>query len=1115
MSTIGTYTFLPWLRQGLANRITAPAAAARATVAVSLKISGQPVDGGVALEEPIDKDIQLYGPGDIIGIDSRQIVKVEPRHWITNFETNCLPYIEFYDEDFPWRYTPAPPDAETGSRLQPWIMLLLLKDGEFDEGRAGDGRPLPYISVTAANVFPAADQLWAWAHVHVNRGLVAPAHDTHATPAENAPVLAEFAATLNENPDLAYSRIVAPRRLEANTGYHAFLIPTFETGRLAGLNYDPADAPTGTTSAWAAYGTRVDGNDYPTYHRWYFRTSSIGDFEYLVRLLTPKPMDRRVGLRRMDVQDPGSNLPGIIDPALGSVLKLGGALRIPFDTLAPEAKLDVQKYGNWDEPYPHLFQQRLADFINLGESYSRQSPQDAHADALLPSDGTSASNPDPLITPPLYGRWHALTNRLLTNADGAPAPNRRNWVHELNLDPRFRVAAGFGTGVVQHNQEQYMEAAWEQVGDVLEANRKIRHGQLAREVSWAWYDKQLRGLAVNDPDVFFAVTAPLDRRVLINGTTRHFVQRASPAPRAAVSAGMRRATRPRGPLVKALDFPPTISPRALTTRLNAGDIQAAPPKVVPAAAPTVERLADEMEPPSVPCAVLGWLDRLPWLRFLPLILVALLAVIFLLQIIPVAAGLAVGIIMMLAALAALLVRWLGNVHHRHRVADVLRGRNHTPESINDIGPHAGFMLTLPGATVPEATGNTDSAEATRFRSALRDMFAVTRASFQVAPVPAITPMNVASTARITLTALDPRVTLPRRIGTSIAIPPRIREQLPERFVEVMAYPDFDTPMYLPLVSISSDLFLPNIQYVEQNTISLLETNQQFIEAYMVGLNHEFARELLWREYPTDQRGSYFRQFWDVSSHLELAGGDAEALRERLRDIPPIHRWSRASALGDHDHREAAGENEQEVVLTIRGELLKKYPTAVIYARRAAWRRSANGAIDKSQPRDMEELTTSEEANPPLAKLRTPLYEAKVDPDIYFLGFDLTVLEAKGEAHDAPDDPGWFFIIEERPGEPRFGLDIDQDGAPGGVKHRWNDVSWADVGVAEGALLPALPHPGIALVAPPAGTLAIDQQQHHEDVQIKWDDQVSAAELAYILYQVPVRVAVHASEMLPK
>ena len=71
----------------------------------------------------------------------------------------------------------------------------------------------------------------------------------------------------------------------------------------------------------------------------------------------------------------------------------------------------------------------------------------------------------------------------------------------------------------------------------------------------------------------------------------------------------------------------------------------------------------------------------------------------------------------------------------------------------------------------------------------------------------------------------------------------------------MAYPEIDIPMYEPLKKLSDELFLPNLNLIPQNTITLLETNQSFIEAYMVGLNHEFARELLWREYPTDQRGS--------------------------------------------------------------------------------------------------------------------------------------------------------------------------------------------------------------------------------------------------------------------
>ena len=93
----------------------------------------------------------------------------------------------------------------------------------------------------------------------------------------------------------------------------------------------------------------------------------------------------------------------------------------------------------------------------------------------------------------------------------------------------------------------------------------------------------------------------------------------------------------------------------------------------------------------------------------------------------------------------------------------------------------------------------------------------------------------------------------------------------------------------------------------------METNQKFIESYMLGLNHEFSRELLWREYPTDQRGSYFRQFWDVSGYFDDQNLGEEALKEKLKDIPPIHRWRKNSELGDHDNREEGSDNEEEVV----------------------------------------------------------------------------------------------------------------------------------------------------------------------------------------------------------
>src|SRR5213593_1403260 len=240
----GAYSFLPWARQGLANRMTAVDndvnVKLRAQIPVALRMSATKLDGSTDNTD-INRPTQLYGPGDILGIDSRAIVRLEPRNFTTNFEPNYLAAIEFYDEDFPWRYTPAAPDA-AGARLRPWITLIVLAEGEFTEGTttsslttAGDQRPLPYVAIPSANhaaLLPNAADLWAWAHVHVNRGITA--GDNEVVSADRAAVATRLSATVGEDADLAYSRIVCPRRLEPNKSYTAFLVPTFESGRLAG-----------------------------------------------------------------------------------------------------------------------------------------------------------------------------------------------------------------------------------------------------------------------------------------------------------------------------------------------------------------------------------------------------------------------------------------------------------------------------------------------------------------------------------------------------------------------------------------------------------------------------------------------------------------------------------------------------------------------------------------------------------------------------------------------------------------------------------------------------------------------------------------------------------------
>ncbi len=1103
-----TYTFLPWLRQGIANQIDNHSGA-RATVPIQLTLSGNNVGGGTFSQALPARNVQLYGPGDVTGLDAKAIIKVEPRNWITNFEPNYLPYIEFYDEDLPWRYSPLPNPGN--HRLTPWLALVVLAESEFKDNRNTGDAPLPFITFTGDGpgpVLPPPGQLWAWAHVHVNQELVA-----GVVSGDGAAVGTSLATALQGNPDLAYSRLVCPRRLKAQTPYSAFLVPTFETGRLAGLGEDPS------TAAWdqLAWGDNTVPDRLPYYHRWHFRTGTVGDFEYLVRLLKPQPADRRVGVRDLDVQRPGANLKGITDPALGGFLRLGGALRIPRLNYTPDELVEVDKYENWATPYPHPFQTSLAAFLNLPDDYRTQTAPDAHANAQVeevpaapgaPPDAYSIkSNPDPIITAPLYGQWHALTQRLLEDAGDNPVPNRSNWVHELNLDPRWRVAAGFGTKIVQENQETYMQSAWEQVGAVLEANRKIRAAQLARATSQVWYLTHLKAIKESNVGKWLALAAPVSRRVVAGGATVYFTVQQSKVPLAALSIGMRKLLRPRGKLVQRLVGRKGTLPGDLIGRFNQGEVTAAPPKATPDGLVTLAKIAGLLRPENLK-ALLGQLPGM-------------------MQTMP-----AYGYLWNQAG--ADLQKYLGGVDDKEqrRIAGLLAAEIFDTNRMDDLLRSGNYTPWLPGTREYRFNPtDTDNKEADRFKQALREVNDLMRTETKRGEVPEKPPLDLEGVGKALFEGLDPALTIPRWTWGSVHLPGRIRNNLPEAFVEAMAYPEFDLPMYRPLVRQSSDLFLPNINHLAENSISLLETNQKFIEAYMVGLNHEFARELLWREYPTDQRGSYFRQFWETQGYLNTEGLSAEALKEKLRDIPPLHQWSKASPLGAHDHREQGGAAEQEVVLVIRGELLKKYPNAVIYAHRAQWQLT-NGQIDLTKERELVELgSPAEEANPPRTKIKTPLYEAKVDPDITFFGFDLTACAAKGgpgqpgqpvdpACQDAGipwNDAGWFFVIKERPGEPRFGFDTGGPSPLPAVKV-WNDLSWDH-------LKPAVPESGfIRVPANPADAIALTslnlpdegekQAQRGEDDALAWNPQMSSAELAYLLYQVPVLVAVHAAEMLP-
>ena len=193
------------------------------------------------------------------------------------------------------------------------------------------------------------------------------------------------------------------------------------------------------------------------------------------------------------------------------------------------------------------------------------------------------------LAPPLYGRWLAAASALLTTASATPV-----WFHQLNADPRTRVAAGLGTVLVQSEQQQLLASAWAQVAGIRAVNERLRLSQLARELSLRLYARHLTAL---DPQSVIQVSSPLHGRVRVGAATAAAQFAASPIVPGALAPAWRRASRPLGTLGvrqgRPPGPPPAAAPGALA-RLNSGALSVVPAPPPPPAGATgaAARLGD-------------------------------------------------------------------------------------------------------------------------------------------------------------------------------------------------------------------------------------------------------------------------------------------------------------------------------------------------------------------------------------------------------------------------------------------------------------------------------------------------------------------------------------------
>lgn len=232
---------------------------------------------------------------------------------------------------------------------------------------------------------------------------------------------------------------------------------------------------------------------------------------------------------------------------------------------------------------------------------------------------------------------------------------------------------------------------------------------------------------------------------------------------------------------------------------------------------------------------------------------------------------------------------------------------------------------------------------------------------------------------------------------------------------IMEHPRFPVPMAEELFARWPEWALPGIGGLPRDTVSLLETDPEFVAAFLVGLNHEFNRELLWREYPTDQRGTPFARFWPGP----------------VPDIDEIARWPLDRALS----AQVRGGREGSLVMLVRGALLRRFPGTPVLAVKGV-----NGQVPDDIPDDAIHAT------PLVLDEETVLY--------LFSGLDEDTARA-----------GWFLVFREPLHATQFGFDLSPNPP---------DPTWDDIGVARGGLVPVTRLPGAPADAATVARLAFQR-----------------------------------------
>lgn len=297
--------YLPWLRTGVAGYLPAPGAGVQPADA-ALQVAVALVDGDAA-QPTQEHTVTIRGPGHVVALDPRVVVREEPPRQAREVAPTTFPHVELREPDLPWRHTPLGPDAR--GRIPPWIVLVCVRvqDGVAVVEDPRTRRPtLQVAKELVASELPDLREAWAWAHVQI------------AGIAEGVDPIGDG----TRRPAGAIARLVCPRRLQPFSRYVCAVVPAYQAGVEAARGEVPATQD--LTPAWSS--TPAQDLALPTLHAWSFTTGEAEDLQTLVLRMRVRPAPADLGERPLTLLPLGL---GGVEPAPDARVPLRGALRAP------------------------------------------------------------------------------------------------------------------------------------------------------------------------------------------------------------------------------------------------------------------------------------------------------------------------------------------------------------------------------------------------------------------------------------------------------------------------------------------------------------------------------------------------------------------------------------------------------------------------------------------------------------------------------------------------------------------------------------------------------------------------------------------------------------------